>query len=813
MKQIFLFLLTSILVTTSGYASPQPILTKISKGYSSNSIQLYCSFTSPPKHTINSKEKRIDLILEDTLSSDDLALPEADGKIVKILSLTKNKTTTVSFYFRYTPQKVQVLPGQETNKLVLNILLGNEFTATRPALAEKLQGLSVLQRQTKDFSNPINTSPYPGKWKNFFKEYEAEIEIEQAVQLSLVPFPAITLLPPDTEENIAMLPSEIIEGARLKLWDDLLPLIVELLNNEKDPENKKKLTLTYGDIFLRSGNYNEAYKQFYLLSAQYGSEPIGIMAKYLLLRLQAEYADPYLADIEMKKLESVMDKDNPATPYFILTQIETALASKQLDRMRTLLKKDNISFPARLVPLKTLRQADYWLATGELIKAHAAYQLLEKTDILTENISSLNGYCSVLYLHKQFKQAAVCYDRLAKSSSAGTQEHLDMISFRKAMAKLHSAQGATHESDMINDFAQVETTYPNSEAGTRATLKQIDLKLLTLKNWEKQALTNYQALAETALSRSIREEASFKEVLVYRMLDQKAKSTELLMTFLRDFKGGVLHDTALALLVEMLPDLLQEHIKNGKHIEALVLAKQNRFLFVKNWIDISLLADMAEAYRQLGFFNEASKVYIYLLDVSTQEDKAAYYLPLIKLAYEQGDFGLVEEYADQYSFHYPAGQDHLEILYLRLQNLMAHNKYKEALTLLSGNEAEDTSKDPRFKRLQASLSFHLNDYAKAKNILEELKITPASKQPEFLFMLAESSYQLGDIRKAKELYLPLQQDRTHRDQTLFRLAEIAKKDGQKESALKFLTQLVETGETPLWKKLAKKELELNALLR
>lgn len=813
MKKIFLSLLASILVTTTGYASSGSILTKISKGYSSNSIQLYCSFSLPPKHTINSNEKRIDLVLEDTISADNLQFPEADGKIVKILSLTKNKTTTVSFYFRYPPQKVQVLPGQEANKLVLNILLGNEFTATRPALAEKLQGLSVLQRQTKDFSNPVNTSPYPGKWKNFFKEYESEIEIDPAVTLSLVPFPTITLLPPDMEENIALLPSEIIEGARLKLWDDLTPLIVEQLNNEKDPENKKKLTLTYGDILLRSGNYNEAYRQLYLISDQYSTEPIGLLAKYLLLRLQAEYADPYLADIELKNLESAMDKDNPATPYFILTQIETALASKQLDRMRTLLKKDNISFPARLAPLKALRQADYWLATGELIKAHAAYQLLEKSEILPENISSLNGYCRVLYHHKQFKQAADCYDRLAKISAAGTQEHLDMISFRKAMAKLHSAQGAKHESDMINDFAQVESTYPNSEAGTRATLKQIDLKLLTLKNWEKPALTYYQALAESAFSRSIREEATFKEVLVYQMLDRKAESTELLMTFLRDFKGGVLHDTALALLVEMLPDLLKEHIKNGKHIEALVLAKQNRFLFVKNWIDVSLLADMAEAYRQLGFFNEASKMYIYLLDVSTQEDKAPYYLPLIKLAYEQGDFGLVEEYADQYSFHYPTGQDNLEILYLRLQSLMAHSKYKEALTLLSRNESEDTFKDPRFKRLQASLSFHLNDYAKAKAILEELKITPASKQAEFLFMLAESSYQLGDIRKAKELYLPLQQDRSHRDQALFRLAEIARKNGQNESALKFFSQLVETGETPLWKKLAKKELELNALLK
>jgi hypothetical protein len=802
MKKTILFLLITILATAA-QALPQPILTKISKGYRNNSVQLFCTFSSPPKYAINSKGKRLDLTLENTISADNLALPESDGKIVKILSLAKNNTTTLSFFFRYPPQKIKVVPGEEGNKLVVDILLGNEFTATRPVLAGRLQSLSVLQRKTKDFSNPVNTSPYPGNWKRFFKEYEAEVQIEPMVQFSMPPFPAITLLPPEGEENIAILPTEIIESARLKAWNDLPPLIAEQLNNEKSPENKKKLGLTYGEILLHAGNVQEAYKQFYLLSTQHTTEPVGILARYLLLRLQAEYADPYLANIELKKLESAMGKDNPATPYVILTQIETALTTKQFSRMRALLERDDIAMPARLTPMKALRQADYWLATGDFIKAHAGYQLLDGTDIFTEYSSSLNGYCSVLYRHNQFKQAADCYDRLAKQTSSNTQQHLDMISFRKAMAKLH----ITPETEMINDFAQIEMTYPNTEAGLRAALKQIDLKLLTLKNWEQPALSQYQTLADTPVSRAIREEASFKEVLVYQMLGQKDKSIELLMTFLRDFQSGPLHDTALALLIETLPDLLKENIKNGKYIEALVLAKQNRSLFIKNWIDISLLVEMAEAYRQLGFYNEASRMYRYLLDVSTQEDREPYYLPLIKLAYEQGDYEVVEEYADQYSYYYPQGRDQEEALYIRLQNLMTHNNYQEALTLLSGNN----SKDPRFKFLQASLSFHLNEYTRTKTLLDELKISPATKQLDYLFMLAESAYQLGDTKNAEELFIPLQQDKAHMDQALFRLAEIARQNGQKERALKLFTQIVETGNNPLWKELAQEELTLTAL--
>jgi tetratricopeptide (TPR) repeat protein len=328
-----------------------------------------------------------------------------------------------------------------------------------------------------------------------------------------------------------------------------------------------------------------------------------------------------------------------------------------------------------------------------------------------------------------------------------------------------------------------------------------------MKGWEKTALAHYQTLAETAPILSIREETAFKVVLVYQILGQKTKSVELLMNFIKEFQHGALHNTALALLIETMPNLLKEHIKNGKYIEALVLAKQSKFLFVKNWINISLLADMAEAYSQLGFFNEATKTYLYLLDISTKENRGPYYLPLIKLAYEQGDSETVEGYADQYAAAYPAGPDLEEIFYIRLQNLMSHNQYKETLALLSGK----TFKDPRFKGIQASLSFHLNDYAKAKTILEELKITPDTKQTDALFMLAESVYQLGDRKRAEELFAPLQQDTAHKDQALFRLAEIARQNGQKESALKLFTQIVEKGKDPLWKRLAKKELELTAL--
>jgi len=805
MRTITLFLLTIILTVVSGHASPQPILEGVSMSYNDNSVQVICSFNTTPQYSITTTEKRIDLILKNTVISKDIPFPEADDKMVKILSQTKGDAAIISLFFRYPPHKVQPPPQQEVNKLTFNILLGNTFTTTQPELASKQPGKTAPQQKTKDPSNPFNTSPYPGNWKKFFKDYEAEIRIDPAVQFSLIPFPAIALLPPETEKNIAILPPAVMENARLNLWSDQIHFIVKLINAEQDPENKKKLALTYGDALLRAGNYNEAYKQFYLLSTQYATEPVGTLAKYLLLRIQAEYADPWLADVELKNFEPAMEKSNPAMPWVILTRIETALATKKIEDMQSLLQRNDTTFPARIQQLKAMRQADYWLAVKEFGKALEGYQPLDKSGILAENSASLNGYCAALYHQKQFKQAAECYDRLAKNDSPNTRQHLDMISYRKLMSQLH----LTPDANLINNFAQIEMTYPHTEAGVRADLKQIDLKLLTLKNWEKQAVTYYHNIAETAESRSVREEAAFKEAVAYRLLNQKEKSVELLMTFLREFHRSPLHDTALALLIEILPDVLKENNRNGKYIETLILAKQNKFLFVNGWIDIGLLAEMSEAYRQFGLLNEASRMYRYLMETNTREGENPYYLPLVKIAYEQGDADLVEEYAGQYSSLYPKGRDGQEILYMRVQNLLAHNKYQEALTLLS----DKNSKEPRFQFLQASLFFHLNEYAKATAILDELKISEASTDQDALFMLAESKYQLGDIEKAEKFFLPLQQNKARQDQTLFRLAEIARQKGQKEHALKLFKQIVETGNNPLWQKLAKKELELTGLNR
>lgn len=804
MKKLFILFPILLLAATTGQALAQSTLIDLSRDYLGSTAQILCSFDKNPEYTVNTNEKRIDLLLKNTMQLKGIVFPEGDNKIVKILALSKKDNTTLSLFFRYPPQKVKAIPGLEGNKLTLEILLGNEFSSNRPAMANKIQPEAVNHKKGKDPTNPVNISPYPGNWKKFFQEYESDSSIQLPVQFSLPTFPAITLLPADKDEDRSLLPPEITEGAKNGRWTDLLPLITELLTHEKNSERATKLGITSAEILIHAGHYQEAYKLLFELVTQNGDKPSGLLANYLLLRLQAEYADLYLADLELKNLDATIDTSNPLKPWLQLTRIETALASGQFDVMGNLLGRDNIAFPAGAIPLKSLRRADYWMSTGELIKAHAAYQLLDKSSTLQEDNSSLNRYCEVLYHHKQYDQAKECYEKLAAHPAPSTTAHLDMISFHKAMARLRTAKDKIKT--IINEFAQIESIYPTTEAGLRAALKQYDLKLLSLKHWEKPALGYYEEFAAKTDNRLLHDEATFKMAVLNHMLDQDEKSAEILMRLLRDSHTSDLHDTAQALLVEIVPGLLKKYISESKPIEALVLAKQNHFLFRRNWIDISLLADMAEAYRQLGFFNESLKLYTYLLDVSSTEDSAIYYLPLIKLAFEQGEYEAVEEYADRYTQTYPKGADLEKILFVRLQNLMTRNKYTEALTLLSSHNF----KDPQFTQIEASLHFHLNEYAKTLNLLE--KMLPGNdNEQERLFMRAESAFQLGDFKLAEAAFTPLQDNSLYKDQALFRLAEIARHNNQNELALKLFKRVADTGENPLWKKLAKNETELTAL--
>ncbi len=796
MKRQLIFTL-GIIFFLSTFVHAENVLTRINKIDAQDAVELYCSFSNIPSYRSTSREKRIDFILEDTVLADDFLFFKADDRIVKILSQHKNNKTVLSFFFRYPPQKFTVSPNTDENKLIVRILLGNSYSSALSNLSSKLSGLTVVDRKAKDYSNPLIASPYAADWRSFFKLYEAKYHITVPVQFSMPPFPIIQFLLPNRKKNIEFLNEEIVQFGHQHLWHSIPPILLDQMATESDPERKKMLALTYGEVLTRYGQFADAYKQLYLLSTEYPEEDIGIIARYLLYLLEAKLRDPFIADYELRKLKPVMTTANPLTPYFRITQIETALATAQYSRMKELLALDDVGYPEQLEIIRDLRQADYWSGTDDTIKAYVGYQLLEKQSILENKRFSLNGYCDTLYDQKQYVEASNCYNLLA--SYIDDKEKLGLINFRKYMAELHIKK----PSQMIDFFSRIENTYSGTDAGYRGAMKKTDLRFLTEQDWTDKALLHYKAFAEKGISRESREEASFKIALLYRLKNQNIRCVNHTMKFLRDFRGGELHSEAQALLIEIFPLVLQEYVSKKKYVDALVLAKQNRKLFEKNWVSIAILADLAASYNALGLYDEAFKIYQYLITISSEDQKEQYYLPIIQAAFHHGSYYVVEDFADQYSFRYPNGKDQREIVKIRIQSLLAEQNYHKAIELLP----KEIPEEEEFSLLAATLYFHENMFNKVISILDRPLMISKAKWNRYTFMLAESYYQVQQQDKGITFFQKIEKTSSHYGQALYRRAEYLLQHDKKEQALKLYRELAETKENTQWGNLAQKAVE------
>jgi len=800
-KQFYILIIIMLFIPVTAIA--ESVLTRINRVSSKDVVELYCSFTTLPVFRSTHRNKRVDIILEDTVLKPDFQFFEEDDKIVKILSLHKNSKTILSLFFRYAPQKIDLVPNENENKLTIRFLLGNPYSSALPNFSSRLSGLTLVERTTKDYSNPLISSPYAADWKSFFKLYESKWQISLPVQYTMLPFPAIQFLMPDREKNKELLTEEIYTYAEQELWQDILPILFKLMENENDPERKKKLAFTYGDTLSRDNKFTDAYKQFYLLAEEYKEEEIGYFAKYLLIHLRARFEDPFVADFEFRNLTSVMIPANPLTPFFIVSQIETALATEQYQRMKELLGRDDIGYPGETALVKELRQADYWSGTGDIIKAYIGYQLLEQHEILQDKIYSLNGYCNTLYQQKQFEEASSCYNRLA--TRVHEKEKLGLINYRKYMAELQYKNPLR----MIDFFSRIENTYPGTNAGFRGAMRKTDLSYLYLENWDEKALLHYKAFAEKGMTRTIREEASFKVALIYRLRNDNISSVTHIMKFLRDFRGGELRSEGQALLIELFPLVIQEYVDKKMYMKALVLAKQNRRLFVKNWVDIGLLSELAASYNSLGIYNEASRLYLYLIALSSEDEKEQYYFPMISAAFDHGSYNIVEDYADQYSFRYPQGNFATDILQIRIKSLLAQSKYTEAITILPEIIPETES----FSLLAAPLLFHENHFKEVITILDRSITIGEEMQDRVNFMLGESYYQTDQFEKANSFFTQISGKSIHHDQALYRRAEWLISQEDEETALTIYKELAETGINPLWVKMAEKAIQFRKMIQ
>lgn len=765
-------------------------------------IQLYFSFDTPPQATIIENKRRLDLVFENTGRNMDTAILEPDEHIVKILSRAVDNNFVVSLFFRYIPQKYSLTRSGD-NRLVFEVLLGNEYSKSYQELAERLKGLTLLDRRIDDFSNPYLRSPYKQDWMTFFSQYESPVKVKIPVRFSQSPFPIIQLLPGIEKQFTEYLDESIIKLAEDRRWSQVAAQILEKIQQSTDIEASKLLALCYGEALARNGDFEGAFKQLYLLKEKYGDELLGTYAHYLLLNLQSIHGSPQLANYEYGGLEKAIDNNNPLAPYLLLSNIEAALASSDYQGMNILLQRDDVGFPAEVADIVRIRQADYWYGIAQQTKAFAAYQLVAETEKLYTLPYSLGGYCDTLYAQKKFIEASRCYEDLSILVSEKNQ--LSMVLYRKNMSRLKHSDGVS----LIDSFSHIENTFLRTEAAGRAALKRNDLMLLRDRSYAGKAIEEYKRISASSSLRSIREEALFKTALLYSMTGDNNQAIQLLHNLLREFQVGDVRMSAQALLIDILPAEIKKLVDNKEYLQALVLAKQNRDLFKNNWLDSTFLVDIAEAYNKIGIFDEAQKLYLYLIEISGADQREEFYLPMIQATFDHGNYILAEDYAAQYVYNYPTGRFVDEIFLLRLQSLVADERLDEARRLLPDQIPEQ----PGFLAFAASLAFRLDDYPKCLAALETLLAQGVVFDEGQQFAYAESLYQTGRWEDAADAFQSISDQHSFYDQCLYRQAELARKAGHDKKALRFLQDIVEKGTRSLWKEFAERELQFLEVAR
>ncbi|WP_457576594.1 tetratricopeptide repeat protein [Desulfomarina sp.] len=794
MKNFIPYIIFAVLLTgTPVFASE---LLRVSRAESGDMIQLYFLFDKAPTFSETINERRLNLIFNNTELKKKITFFKPDDKIVKILSHTENGDFILSLFFRYTPQHYTV-SRNGNDKIVVEILPGNRYSKSYKDLAKKLEGLTVIDRSRVDYTNPYVFSPYVKNWMTFFNGYESPLTISVPVKFTLPPFPIIGMLPPDKEKNLQILSPELFKLAGEGLWEHLATRILERLKSEKNIETQKKLALCYGEVLFRADNFVGAYKQLYLLQEKYDDELIGSFARYVLLLLRAIHEDPHIAEFELTPLAKKISLTNPLTPYLHLSRIEVSLASAKFSAMNNLLLEDDIAFPPPIEEIREIRQADYWYGINQPVKAYAAYRLVAGSEYLARQPYSLNGNCATLYSQRKFMQSSSCYDQL--STLVLNKTSLGMIRYRAEMSRLKFMP----KEKLIDSFTQIENAFPGTEAGNRAAIKKTDLLLLQKSSALSWALKSYASIYEKSIVREPKEEALFKQALVLSLLDRKGESITLLQQLIREFRYGHVLSSAQALLIDLLPGEIKRLVGEKQYLKALVLAKQNKDLFRKNWLDSRYLVDIARAYDEIGVYEEAQRLYLYLIEISEVDQKEQFFLPLVKASFNHGNYTLVEDFAAQYTFNYPHGQYADDILLLRLKAFINQERFTEALRLLPS----PLPQKKEFYELAATVYYRMDDFKKCAKVFDSLEKLDRELSQEELVMFGESLMKTEQPDRAEAVFLKIKETNPFYDQSLFHLAELAKRKGNEKKALRLFRKIAEKGTNERWRDFARKALE------
>lgn len=779
------------------------LLKAVSRADATTTLEITLEFDQVPAYRLTTSGRKIDLELAETVPAAPLPSPAIDARMIKMVSTVKVDRSVISFYFRYPPQKVNAEIDKAAARLRLDILLGNQLSVSAPELSPGPRTGTPAKPQSAGPVSPLAETPYAKNWLSFITDYESPLSLSLSPRLTLPPFPLAAILAPQTGTD-HWLPEEIQTQGHDQRWALVAQMVLARIDQEQSEHFKERLVLTYAEAMVRAGEYRQPYYLLQRIMIQYPETLLADLADFLLIYQQGSRGDETNAYYELRDLVKKIKAQAPMPPAVNLLLAELALRTgRSNDAEQFLHAPDLIADPA-LSDLRSLRLADLLYAKRDKAKALTAYQeLAARSSLPQDDPMSLANFSDALYEARLYAEAAKRYQLL--SDLLNSKPGQDLARFRRSMAQLRIPGS---ERMVRLDLEEIHVAYPNTRGGIRALLKETDLDYLGKRLQPDAAARRYEQFAQQAYVEDLREEAAFKVALVRHLAGEHPESVSRLMELLRGFRNGRLRTEAQALLIEQLPGVIKQLVRDGEYIKALVLAKQNKRYFINGWLNNALLYDLAKAYIHLGMYSETAQTYQYLFDVAAEGEKEKIYLPMIQSLFGAGRHLQVEEYADRYLIRYPDGRHRAEIFELKVRAMAENGEGSKALQLLNDPRNPQL---PRLELLKGRLYFAAGQWQKTIDTLSQPAVNDLLASQGMFMALAESHFQIGQFDQAATWFDRILSRDPESEQARFRLAQIERARNNRQQALKLFRELAEKGKDPLWSKLAREEMAIMEL--
>lgn len=738
-------------------------------------------FSALPEFRLETSGQRVDLILKQTEAGSSLRLLPEDDKVVKILLARQPDALLVSILLHRIPSRVTAVKTPQSGQISLDIRWEPDG-ARRPAIAFQLSGMPTAHQAIEGVATPRPSSTYTGRWQDFFQSFHPPVDLPLTVR------PTLPALPPLAADASKPPEHPLLQRANAGQWRKLLAEI-DQASAGLSPDT---LAILEAEALLRIGQSDRALERLRQERLDEKSSPEADRAIYLFALAEAVGGKPYQARCSLAPLLARAETSPGLAPYARLLEAELLLAIHTPEQAWAILEGPTRNWPQPLrLPIQW-RQAETLALLGKAEAAERGFRrLFDRKDDPRAKYPDLLYHAARACLETgRYQQARIHFLDLA------ARLHDQVPRGNALYLAARAAYRAGDRKQALDALEKICFNFEETEPGYRAWMALLDHRLQHLEHLaHSQIAADYGTISRQAPLRLLREEAAFKQILTCYLNDQREEAANLLQIFLRNFTHGPLRDEARALLSEFLPSLIQDLIRGGHDMQAVVLVERHRDLLLNGNLAWPFLPDLARAYTRLGLWEKACKTYYFLIDQGAgRQAEQTVYLPLVELLYDREEYAMAASLAQRYLEKFPAGGDRQQLFLLHLRALAESNRLDEAAALL---ERDNHPRSAAIALQSARIFRARGEPAGIIDLPDSLNTTP-----EGMLLRAEALFGAGRNRQALDLYERLMKEKDYAEQAAYRCGQIKLQAGDKQAALKLFNRLSDNRAASPWGKLA-----------